>query len=230
MELRDTQVRIDTPKAARKEMRAIAEDAGLFVSCLTARQVPDSGPQRDDYLAAYLDLCNDLGCAVLKIQSDTEWLHEAAETARRAGVGLATNNHINGPLETVRGTREYLRAVDHDNMGLLYDSLHLFVAGEGYIGCLEEFIGRTRNVLVHSATRSGAPGEEPWFVFHEEPWYLALPDAPGIQNWPAIVRTLKRLDYDGLITVFESRWPTERREQVARHCATYLRDLWETIE
>jgi sugar phosphate isomerase/epimerase len=45
----------------------------------------------------------------------------------------------------------------------------------------------------------------------------------GAQDWPAILHACKRLGYDGLITVIESGWSDDRREEVARHAADCIR-------
>ncbi len=231
VELRDTQVSLASSAAGRRDVLRTVDDAGLFVSCLTARGMPSHGVERDAFFRRYLDLCTDLDCSLLKISSDTGWLHDAAETALDAGVRLATNNHLDSPLETVGGTRDYFRAVDHANMGLLYDSQHLYVAGEDYMACLEEFADRTWNVLVHSVRR-GRPSDgetRPRFVRGGVAWYPALPDDPAVQDWRAVMAALRRRGYDGLITVFESAWPIEMRQDVARRSATYLGALWEDV-
>jgi len=139
VELRRTQVDLRTPGGQRREMRTMVEDQGLYVICLTARGMPGSGTARDDFFLGYLELCEDLGCGLLKIGGEPEWLRRAAERAKEYGVALASNNHIGGVLETVEGTRCHLAAVAHPNYGLLYDALHLCIAGEDYIGCISEF-------------------------------------------------------------------------------------------
>jgi sugar phosphate isomerase/epimerase len=225
-ELRGTQI---DPKSSASERRAvlrIAQDHGLPVTCLTARGLPASGPERDDFFRGYLDLCRDLECGLLKIGSDTAWLRDAAEQAKGFGVTLATNNHVGGVLETVAGTRGYLAEIAHSDFGLLYDALHLSVTGEDYVGCIPEFVGTTRNVLIHSA-REARPGEKASLEKNGRRWASpCLPDAPGVQDWPAVFRAFKRSGYDGLITVIESGWPIDRREGVARHCAGVVRRLW----
>ena len=59
-------------------------------------------------------------------------------------------------------------------------------------------------------------------------WVNLLPDAPGAQDWPAILRAGNRLGYDGLITVIASGWSAARREAVARHAADCIRRWWAT--
>lgn len=225
VELRRTQVNLDTPPAQRAELLRIAGDAGLTITCLTARAMPGTGNERDDFFHRYLELCRDLECRLLKIGSDTHWLRQAATTALQYGVTLATNNHINGPLETVDGTRTYFAQIDHDNFALLYDSLHLYAAGQDYLGCIDEFIDRTSNILVHSV-RPARTGDRVLVTHADRQWAAALPDEPGTQDWPAILKKFRSLGYDGLITVFEHSWPTDQRTRVANHCAETIRRFW----
>jgi len=226
VELRRTQVNLNTPKRERKKLLNIVRNADLSVTCLTARRLPAAGRERDDFFLHYLELCRDMECSLLKISSDTAWLREAAAKAEGYGVTLATNNHVGGMLEMVAGTRQYFVEITHPNCGLLYDSLHLYVSGEDYLGCIPEFSDITRNILVHSV-RPAQPCEEANVKKDGKLWIpIVLPDEPGVQDWPAIFQTFKNLNYDGLITVIESGWIAERREYVARYCAKFIRNLW----
>lgn len=227
VELRGTQVNPESPAHERREVLRIAQDHGLPVTCLTARGLPASGPERDDFFRRYLDLCRDLECRLLKIGSDTAWLRDAAEKAKGYGVTLATNNHVGSLLETVAGTRRYFAEIAHSNFGLLYDALHLRATGEDYLGCIPEFAAITRNILIHSS-REAQPGERVTLDKGGRRWTSpCLPDEPGVQDWPGVFRTFKRLNYDDLITVIESGWPVEQREDVARRCAKVVRRIWD---
>ena len=226
VELRGTQVSPESPPHERREVLRVAQAHGLPVTCLTARGLPASGPERDDFFRRYLDLCRDLECGLLKIGGDTAWLRDAAEKAKSHGVTLATNNHAGGVLETVEGTRRYLQEIGHPDFGLLYDALHLSVTGEDYLRCIPEFAGVTRNILIHSS-REAKDGEKVALEKNGRRWTSpCLPDEPGVQDWPAVFGTFRRLGYDGLITVIESGWPQEQRPDVAKQCAEVVRRLW----
>ena len=233
VELRDTQVRPDMSSEERRTIRSAVSDAGLTVSCLIARNIQRMrGAERERFFQSYLDLACELNCQQLKLLGDTAWLRTAAERARQVGVMLGTNNHTDTPLETVAGTVEYFHAVAHPNMYLFYDPLHLYMNGEDYVGCVGKCSSLIQNVLVHSA-RKVPPEEQGNGVFgpmKSSHWRFELPDGPGVQDWPAILRALKTAGYNGLITSIENRWPVEKREEVARHVARYLRETWEAIE
>jgi sugar phosphate isomerase/epimerase len=226
VELRDTQVNPDTPAAQREAIRRELSANNLEVTCLTARGLPAGGVERDEFFHRHLDLCLQMECQLLKITSDAKWLRLAAEKARNHGVRLAANNHINSPLETAAGTRRFLDEVSHPNFGLLYDSMHLQINGEDYLALIPQVAGVTCNILFHSMrpARDGATGTVPR---NGRSWNIAMPDEPGVQDWPNIFRSFKSLGYTGLVTVIESGWPLNQREEVARHCAIFIKRLWE---
>ena len=226
VELRRTQIAPDAPPARRRELLDIVRGEGLTVTCLTARGLPAGGDERDAFLDRYLELCAGLRCRLLKISSDPAWLSAAAERAQAHGVVLAGNNHVGTALQAVSGTRRMLWQVGHRNYGLLYDSAHLHMAGEDYLGCIPSLLPHTHNVLVHSF-RHAASGEAPFLVHDGQGWINALPDERGVQDWPAILSACKRHGYDGLITVIESGWSAGRREAVARHAADCIRRWWD---
>jgi sugar phosphate isomerase/epimerase len=226
VELRQkSQVNPQTPKAERCEMLRMVKDHGLVVTCLTARNMPQSGRERDNFFAGYLELCTDMECRLMKITSDPEWAHRAAARAQEFGIALASNNHVGGPAETVAGTRRFLGAINHPNWGLLYDCMHLRLTGQDYLGCIPEFVPVTKNILIQSR-RPWRAGDEIDFPGKKTDWTPALPDAEGVQNWKGVFAAFQKQDYDGLVTVIENSWPYERRQDVARRCAEILPRLW----
>lgn len=225
VELRRTQVRPDMPARERTAAFRIVTDSGLFVTCLTARGLPAEDPERNEFFLHYLDLCEELDCRLLKIGGDTAWLRDAAALAESRGVILASNNHVGGSLETVAGTLRFLRKIAQRNMGLLYDSLHLNVSGEDYLGCIAELVSATRNILVHSLRPAG-PDEPPDWQHRGKGWVRALPDESGVQDWRGICAAFKTAGYDGLVTVIENGWPPERRAAVATRCAELMQRFW----
>ena len=225
VELRRTQITMEAPAQRRSELLRIARDAGLAITCLTVRYSPKTQPQRDAYFLRHLQLCADLECGLLKTGGDPAWREQMAERALEFGVTLASNNHVGSQRETVAGTRQFFAESPHANYGLLYDSMHLRVSGEDYVGCIEEFYPRVRNILMHSL-RPAERDEDGAMEISGRYWNRALPDAEGVQDWPAIFRAFRRLGYDGLVTVIEAGWPSEQREDIARRCARTLKDLW----
>ena len=102
-------------------------------------------------------------------------------------------------------------------MKLLYDPMHLFVAGEDYLSAVGTLSRYIINVLVHSVRQVG---------YSSRKAVACLPSDPRAQNWRSIFRQLQRCAYNGLITVIENGWPTDERERVARHNIDFLRAVW----
>ena len=225
VELRRTQVSLDTPALQRRAIRRTVQAHGLSVTCLTARGMPSSASDREAFFLRYLDVCNDLECPLMKIGGDSAWIAQAVEQADQADVVLAMNNHVGGPLMTVAGTREVLGRLDHRNFGLLYDCLHLYFGGEDYVGCIREFFPRVRNVLVHSV-REARADEACSYEIHGRRWVNSLLDEPGGPDFAAVLGEFAAVGYDGWITVIENGWPADRRPEVAGRCAREIRRLW----
>ncbi len=226
VELRGTQVSLETSVDVVARYRAILDDHGLCVTCMTPRGLPMEFEERDEMFLRYLDLAERMNCQLLKVSGESGWLRKAACKAAARGIVLATNVHVNSPAETVAGAKTLLEAVDHSNFGLLYDPMHLAIAGEDYLGAIETLYPHIRGVLVQ-CVRPALDGEEPVIAHRSKGYVKTLIDDEPVQDWPAVSGRLKRLGYDGWITVIENAWPQEQREEVAIKTADYLRELWE---
>ncbi len=228
IELRRTQIDPDASPARRRETLAAVRDAGLTVTCLTARGMPAGGAARDHFFDRYLGLCEDLRCPLLKVGGEPDWLRQAAARSEPKGVALAANNHLGGPFESVAGTHRVLGEVDHPNFGLLYDPAHLTAAGQDCVAAIEALLPRVRNLLVQSMRRADDDERAAWV--HGDRRYVHAPvDDPAVQPWAAILRAFRGGGYDGPITVIENGWDVSQREEVARRCAACLRDWWDAV-
>ena len=228
VELRTTQINLQMPPDQIARRRAAVDDCGLRVTCMTPRGMPADGSQRDEFFARYLNLAGQMGCRLLKIGGRPQWLRDAAERAGQRGIALAVNTHLNGPTETVAGTIELLEEVGHPNYGLLYDCLHLAIAGEDYVAAIDRLLPHVRNILVQ-CVRAAEPGQPPAVSHGGRDFAKARIDEVCLQDWPAVLGRFKQLGYDGLVTVIENGWPAEQREAVARDWADHLRRLWDSL-
>ena len=220
VELRRTQIEPGTSKVQRREILDTIQSEGLYVTCLTTRRMPGSGVERDDFFLAYLELCTDMGCKLLKTGGEPDWMGWAADKAKPLGISLARNNHVGTLTETVKGTQEFLTAGDRSNIKLLFDPMHLYWGGEDYIGAIGKFAPYIANVLVHS-TRPPLKADGA----AENEMTSCMPDDPEAQDWRGIYRELKAIGYTGLVTIIESGWPSAEREHVAKRNIDYLRSL-----
>jgi sugar phosphate isomerase/epimerase len=222
VELRRSQVNPASNKFERRQILRICSDHGLTVSCLTARGLPEEPVARNDFLKSYLELCNNLNCKLLKISANAEWLSQAVDIAAEFGVCLATNNHINTELETIRGSLGFLEAVNSSNYGILYDPMHLYINGEDYIAAVDLFKDSIKNVLLHSVRASNMP-DMAAIIYKGKSWTGARPEEKGVQDWKGIAEKLKQISYDGLFTVIENGWHEDMRKSIAGEYASYIK-------
>lgn len=225
VELRHTQVALDTPADIVAQYRAILDDNGLCVSCMTPRGLPVEIQERSERFRHYLDLAVRMDCRLLKVGGEPQWVRQAAGLAAERSIALATNTHLNSPTATVAGTEALLDEVDHPNFGLLYDPMHLAIVGEDYLGAIRALYPRIRNVLVQ-CVRLAAEGETHAISHMGRDYVKIRIDENPIQDWPTVLGKLKQLGYDGWITVIENAWPQEQREMVAVRTAEHIRELW----
>ena len=134
------------------ESRLLAQELGLRVSCLGAGFGMPSGASLDhpafdarsralQYAAEAIRHAADLGATVAYIVPGRDRLPSAlerfadsarklADIAEEAGIQLAIEHFPDTALPTAAQTLEFIEAVGHDNLYLLYDSGHIQISGE----------------------------------------------------------------------------------------------------
>ncbi len=226
VELRNTQLDLDASANRVDECRVILESNGLSVTCMTPRGLPIEMQERNERFARYLDLAEKMSCQLLKVTGEPRWLHKAARKAADRGIALAINTHINSPVETVAGSMRFLEKIDHPNFGLLYDPMHLAIAGEDCVAAIDRLHPSIRGVLVQ-CVRLAEGGISPVISHAGNDYMKTRIGENPMQDWPGIFRKLKDLGYDGRITVIENGWPENERSSVARESAQAIKTIWE---
>ena len=229
VELRKTQINLDTPPNLVKEYREILNGNDLCVTCMTPRGLPVDKNDRDEYFNKYLNLAANMKCDLLKISGtavkDTNWLRHAIQLASSYNIDLAINTHINSPTETTAGSLTLASAIQSSHFGLLYDSMHLSIANEDYLNAIKILYPHINGVLVQ-CLRPAAKDEIPAIQHSGKNYAKTCIDQTPIQDWPAIISKLKLLNYDGWITVIENSWPVDQQKDIAIRTAKYLQKLW----
>lgn len=111
-----------------------------------------------------------------------------AVTARNEGVRLAFETHMRQLTDTMASSLKLLDSVE-DNAGLTVDFSNLAFAGDDPAAAVEAFRGRIFNAHVKNGYIDGAGN-----------WCFRGLDE-GLTNYPAVLRTLKAIGYDGCLTV-----------------------------
>lgn len=228
VELRNTQINPDTPEKVVSKCHSILRDNGMDVTCMAARGLPMDDQERNELFGGYLNLAETMGCELLKVSGDPCWLFEAVGRAAEGDITLVMNTHINSATETVAGTQEMLQKVNHSSFGLLYDCMHMAIAGEDYVGGIDALFPQIRGVLVQCVKRAG-DGEAVAIRHAGKDYAKTMIDQNPIQDWKIVFERLKQLGYDGWITVIENGWPLEQRKEVAFTTARYIRELWDQL-
>jgi len=140
-------------------------------------------------------------------------MRECGDYCAPRGVRLCLENHFGTMTTTAARTMEIVKAIDHENVGVLYDQANLaFFPAEEYPEAIA--LQKEKIFFVHCKDlvyRGGSP-RPPVFknVSHidesERTVYSRIPGR-GILDWPGILGALSAAGYDGWVSLeYERRW------------------------
>lgn len=217
-----------------REVRALASDLGLDISCLTPYMTAinslDAAERARD-MARFercIQAAEMLSCPNIRVYGgrylpgdqgrEEKWtrlvesLQILGPRAALSEVTLCVENHFNTMTVTAADTAALMRAVDAPGVGVLYDQVNLaFTHNEPY--------------------EQAIPLQRPWIRYvHVKDLVFINPDLPfnaadvarvvpeertvrsrvvgeGIMDWPAILADLRAGGYDGYLSMeYEYRW------------------------
>ncbi len=198
VELRTSQVSIDTEKSRIAEYSRILSDKGLIVGCMEARGYPIL--ENTDVLKRFLDLVKAFNCPLIKTGGDPGKIRKCAEIASGYGIRAGTNNHVNTPAATIKKTLALLQEVNSSNFGVLYDPCHLFISGSGYgIESMRKLNDRIFCVLVQYIVETEK--SEGAFEFDGRYYSQEAIDTPGGPDFNTVFSGLKKIGYNGYVSV-----------------------------
>ena len=206
VELRKTQVSLDTPAQDVTRIARIIEKAGLEVTCVTTRGVSLKDQENLERFKKYVRLAEALGCKLIKTGGDVPWVQRAADYAAEHGITTAGNTHIKTPFETVSSALERLRAIGRKNYRLIYDPANLFMAQEEHgADTVEKLADSICYVTVQCPQRVPLKQEEGLFEYKGFAYKQGLPGEEGTPDFASAFRGLHRIGYDGWVSVVEPR-------------------------
>lgn len=154
------------------------------------------------------DHCNE------KLDRLVQSMRYCGDYARPKGIKLCLENHFGTMTTSAKITSEIVHAIDHPNVGILYDQANLaFFPAEEY----KEAIALQRDkiffVHVKDLVYRGEPKplvcSEVSHISEEERTVHSRIPGEGILDWPAILQCLKDSGYDGWLSLeYERRWQT----------------------
>lgn len=228
---------VDTSISRLGEMRRCVEQAGLFISMVTADfNVPlnnDQGPNSLRDIDPSLDVAEIVGCSLVRIcmkhPDDIPFARDAAVRAAKRGIRLAHQCHTTSLFEEVEPMLEVMRKINQPNFGLIYEPANLLLNGQSYgFDTLKKLRPYLMNVYVQNH-RLNPSGQEVLPTFcrgdvrfdHLDPW------TPGGVDFEAVATDLKHVSYDWTFTIHQAQGiqSADAARKFARQCAQYFQPL-----
>jgi sugar phosphate isomerase/epimerase len=223
VELRDSQISIDSLSSKIDEVNQLSEKYMLPVALITARKGRLDNADGYEIYKKYLNLAANLNCRQIKISGkDASLIQKAAADAEKFNIKIGTNNHLGTPLATTKGTLEWFEKINHSNFYLHFDPSHLWLNGEVRI---EEFIDtmieRISYVIIqdyleidagsHLGTRDVAP---------------VSTGTVGSVGYPRFIEKLRKMNFNGpfsLVYLNNAIKSSGDNRAIADHLHNYLR-------
>ncbi len=236
--MRASQVGVQSPEKEALAARHIVDDRGLSVSMITGDfdivYNNDRGPDCLRNIAPYLNLAETLGAPLLRVcvkqQEDIAFAQAAADKAADRGLTLVHQCHTLSLFETLDGIVNSLEEIDRPNFGLIFEAANLEGCRQEYgPAAVERLAPWIRNVYLQNqrVDPNGAVTLDTWCSGPVTFDITQIPEPGGI-NFVSVFDGLKKIEYDGTITVHQSG-PEDGEtsaETAATETATYLRKLW----
>ncbi len=231
--MRASVISVESSQEARRNVLRELKAQQLKVSMVTGDfAVPENsaeGPNCLRDIGPYLDLCEDLGCDLirvcLKTEEDIQAAQRAADEADERRIRLAHQSHTQSLFETVSGSLEVLQSIDRPNFGLIYEPANLALCGQEYgrdtLQRLQPFLFNVYlqnhvpvvggSLIMNTWTRGDVPSELLKFT---DPAGI---DMIGIMGW------LQELDYTGFVTLHHTQLDVVGPLEAAAESAAYLK-------
>jgi sugar phosphate isomerase/epimerase len=204
-----------TPKDEMSRMRKDVEEAGLFVSMVTADfDVPlnnSDGPNSLREIASSLDVAEAFGCDLIRVcmksADDVEHARRAADDAAERGIRLAHQCHTGSLFEEVGPLLEVLEQIGRKNFGLIYEPANLMLCGQLYgVETLAQFKPYLMNVYVqnHQLDPAGPVELETWCRGIRRFRHLGIWETGGVE-FDSVFEGLRAIGYDGCFTIHQAQ-------------------------
>ena len=226
---------VDTPRDELENMRRQIEDAGLYVSMVTAdSDVPinnDDGPNSLRDIGPSLDVAEALGADLIRVclknEGDIEHARRAADQAAERNIRLAHQCHTTTLFEQADRSLEVLDLIGSTNFGLIYEPANLMLCGEDYaVETLKKFLPHLMNVYVqnHQLDPNGPVELETWCLGPRRFRHLPIWETGGV-DLDAVMAALQEVGYNGTFTVHQAFAEIMGAREAAVGSAEYLQSF-----
>ena len=201
VELRRTQINAEATPEEVRQMREALVRSGIGVSRIPAVTVTDAESLKA--LSKFADMAEELGCPYLAGGfKEIPWIQKAADYLKERGLAIVIQVHTGGPFETPKIALKTLKEIDRDNFGLMYDPANLLLKQVDYVKGIEQLRDYLFIVSVQSLTLVDADEEEAK-EFEGLHFKRHLIGEPGGMDFQGVFDALKRINFDGYVTVIE---------------------------
>jgi sugar phosphate isomerase/epimerase len=176
-----------------------------------------------------IDVAAAINALYVRLTPSTEetipWIRRLADYAAKRGVKTGAQLHNNTLLDTTERCATYLPRIAHPNFGLAFEPSHLILAGQQHHG--ETEIHRLAPYIMavsvqnHKPMPDNAQGPEVITIGGKK-FALCLPGDPAGVDFASVFRGLKRIAFDGYITVMPAAYPGMDSRELARRWQQFL--------
>ncbi len=176
-----------------------------------------------------IDVAAAINALYVRLTPSTEetipWIRRLADYAAKRGIKTGAQLHNNTLLDTTERCATYLPRIGHPNFGLAFEPSHLILAGQQQHG--ETEIQRLAPYIIavsvqnHKPMPDDAQGPEIISIGGKK-FALCLPGDPAGVDFASVFRGLKRIAFDGYITVMPAAYPGMDSRELARRWQQFL--------
>lgn len=229
--MRASQAGVHTPSDRRIEMRKVLDGLGLKITMVTGDVSLAANDARAasalQHIGPYLDLAEAFGAPLVRVMmqsaQDVPWARDAAAAAAERGLTLAHQMHVGTLFETIDEALDVAHGIGRRGFGITYEPANMMTCGQDWgpdgIARLAPFLV---NVYLQNQ-RLDPTGPITLRLRESEVRVESLPlDAPGGVDLDVVFEGLRRIGYNGPVTVHQSAIPGLPIEAAAQRYFTLL--------
>ena len=233
--MRASQLGIQSPKETVEKGALKIRSNGLPVSMITGDfdivYNNEKGPNCLQNITPFLDLAEILGAPLVRVaiktEDDIRATQKAADEAKERQITLVHQCHTLSLFETIESCETTAKRIDRPNFGIIYEPANLEICDQDYRGDVFDRLGPwIKNVYLQNQrlVSKGAVTLNTWCRGPVSFDLIPIHATGGVQ-FDAVFSELRRIDYQGPITVHQSAQPGENPLQTASKTAAYLRSM-----
>ena len=223
VELRRTQISEKSTPEELQQIKEASQKYNVGISRIPACSVKDDASMKE--LEKYADMAVELNCPYLAIGFETtQWAQKAADYLKERDLSIAIQVHTDGPFESPELALKTLKEIDRDNFGLMYDPANYFVRRIDYVKAVEQLKDYIFIVSVQCLAEASPddPNAEEERGFYYKRHLLGQ---PGGMDFQAVFDAVKKIGFDGYVTVIEPISELMESRELAKHMYEQLKKM-----